>query len=183
MRSVMMMFAAISFAAPLSAQQVEPSGFSLGLGAGLASGPASPFSSKTKGYYLQSALEFPSPTRFLRLRTDALFADWGAHTVKALTANAVFTALPGRNVQPYVLVGAGGYISEGPMKSGWTMGAGLRLPSQLRAITIETRMHAFLSGAHSDYPVVQLCQTGCLVNTTEDKWRYVWTPIGLGIQF
>jgi hypothetical protein len=70
---------------------------------------------------------------------------------------------------PYVLAGAGAYSVQGSgYKSGWTLGAGLRLPGEEWSVTIESRMHAFVQTT-----------TG----TSDERWRNIVTPIGLGIQF
>ena len=159
-------------AMPLGAQ-TRANDFSLGLGGGFARGSTSPFNSTNFGYYVLSTLEFPSPLRAFRPRADLLFADWGEH-VTALTANVIVNPITGRRVSPYLLAGAGAYSMPGSaIKPGWTLGAGLRLPGDLRAITIESRVHAFLRGSQQNLPA----------SGTDSRWRYVWAPIGLGIQF
>jgi hypothetical protein len=168
------MTAAVVLGATPAYAQAGAEGFSLGIGGGFSRGPSSPYGSSTIGYHLLGTLEFPSPTRFLRLRTDGLFADWGAGRVTSLTGNVLFTPISGKRVAPYVLAGAGGYASQGSgIKPGWTLGAGLRLPGELRTIILESRMHVFR--AHErPFPGVM---------GTDNNWRYVFTPIGFAIQF
>ncbi|MFL5639566.1 MAG: hypothetical protein ACJ78M_09335 [Gemmatimonadaceae bacterium] len=165
-RFALALAASITFEAiPASAQQASE-GFSLGLGGGFAKAPS-------LGYYMQTTLEFPSVLRVFRPRLDGLFADWGSGHVESLTANVVFTPIAGKRVAPYLLAGAGAYATPGSIvKSGWTLGAGLRLPGEFRAITIESRVHAFLRARH-EYPA----------SYDVGRWRYLWAPIGLGIQF
>jgi len=163
---------AVFGAIPASAQ-IAANGFSVGLAGGFARGSASPFSSSTIGYYVLSTLEFPSPVRVVRPRADVFFADWGGGHVTALTASVLLTPVSGRRVAPYALAGAGAYTMAGSaVKAGWTLGAGLRLPGELRALTVESRVHAFLR-ANRDVPPYDV----------GSRWRYVWAPIGLGIQF
>ena len=168
--------------APAGARaQTTTDGFSLGLTSGFAQGPASPFSSSSLGYYVLPTLEFPSFMRVFRPRVDGLFADWGAGRATALTGNLLFTPISGKRVAPYLLAGAGAYAMPGAgVKAGWTLGAGLRLPSALRAITIESRVHAFLRArprdGFIDTPLGR-------VWAPEGRWGYIWAPIGLGIQF
>ena len=126
------------------------------------------------GYYVLTTLEFPSPVQVFRLRTDGLFADWGRGRVGALTANVLFTPISGKRVAPYALAGAGAFTTDGSVvKAGWTLGLGLRLPGELRAITLESRLHAFLRAGPQNVPPGSL----------QDRWQYVFAPIGLGIQF
>ncbi|MFL5465219.1 MAG: hypothetical protein ACJ78R_11010 [Gemmatimonadaceae bacterium] len=155
---------------PASAQQAAD-GFSLGLAGGFARGPSSPFYSNSFGYYMQTDLEFPSVLRVFRPRIDGLLAEWDGGRIEALTANVLFTPIAGKRVAPYVLAGAGAYALSG-VKAGWTLGAGLRLPGELRSITIESRVHSFLRGRQNPPPY-----------DVGGRWRYLWTPIGLGIQF
>jgi hypothetical protein len=161
---------AVFRAAPASAQTTAD-GFSIGLGGGFAQATGLPFRAGPIGYYMLTNLEFPPVSRFFRPRVDGLFANWGGgERVSALTASVLFTPLSGRRVAPYLLAGAGAYLVPGStVKSGWTLGAGLRLPGELRALTLESRLHAYLRGNQSD-PFVS-------------RWRYMFTPIGLSIQF
>jgi len=155
---------------PASAQ-IAADGFSVGFAGGFSRGSSSPFNSSTIGYYVLTTLEFPSPLRVFRPRADGFFADWGGEHVTALTANVLFTPVSGRRVAPYALAGAGAYSMPGSaVKSGWTLGAGLRLPGELRALTLESRVHAYVRANRREVP-------------PESRWRYVFTPIGLGIQF
>jgi len=156
--------------------QAGAEGFSLGIGGGFSRASSSPYGSSTIGYHLLGTLEFPSPTRFLRLRTDGLFAEWGAGRLTSLTGNVLFTPIAGKRVAPYVLAGAGGYASQGlGINPGWTLGAGLRLPGELRSIILESRMHVFR--AH-ERPFPGVVDTG-----TGKNWQYLFTPIGFAIQF
>jgi hypothetical protein len=165
--------AATLIAVTAASAQTADDGFSLGLGGGFAKGFATPFSGSTIGYYVLPTLEFPSLLRVLRPRADLLFADWGASRVTAFTGNFLFTPLSGKRIAPYALAGAGAYAVRGsPLKSGWTLGLGLRLPGEAHAITIESRVHAFLA-PKNNFPSFD----------TGSRWRYVWAPIGLGIQF
>jgi hypothetical protein len=159
------------FVASSAAAQETAEGFSLGLAGGFSKATSS-VSPSTIGYYVLSTLEFPSPVQILRLRTDGLFADWGGGHVTALTANALFSPVAGRRVAPYFLAGAGAYNAGGSVKAGWALGGGLRLPG-LRAITLESRVHAFLRANWRDLPAT----------ATEGRWQYLFTPIGLGVQF
>jgi hypothetical protein len=119
-------------------------------------------------------LEFPSPVRFVRPRADLFFADWGGGHVTALTANLLLAPISGKRVAPYALAGAGAYTQGGSaVKAGWTLGLGLRLPGELRAVTVESRVHAFLRAQRNVLPYDDM----------GSRWRYVVTPIGLGIQF
>lgn len=154
--------------------QAAAEGFSLGIGGGFSQGPASAYGPRgTIGYHFLGTLEFPSPVRAFRLRSDGLFADWGGGRVGALTGNLIFTPISGRRVAPYVLAGGGGYVGQGSgVKPGWNVGAGLRLPGELRTIVLESRMHVFR--AQDRYP-------GLI--GTDNKWKYVFTPIGFAIQF
>ncbi len=162
-------------AAPASGQ-ARSDGFSFGIGGGFARGSGSPAGPRTSapeagglGYYVLSTLELPAPVRFLRPRADLFFADWGQH-VTGLTANVLVTPVPGKRLVPYALAGAGAYkMSASNPKSGWTLGVGLRLPGELRSITVESRMHAYLRGRGSEFE--------------SSRWRYLWAPIGLGVQF
>lgn len=161
---------AVFGANPASAQTVAD-GFSVGLGGGFARGSSSPLSSSTIGYYVLTNLEFPSPVRVFRPRADVFFAEWGGEHVTALTANVLFTPVSGRLVAPYALAGAGAYSMPGSaVRAGWTLGAGLRLPGELRALTVESRVHAYLRANGQGIP-------------PESRWRYLFAPIGLGIQF
>lgn len=147
--------------APASAQ-VGSSGFSLGVGGGFAR-------ASSMGYYMLSTLEFPSPFRVLRPRADVFFADWGEH-VTAVTANVLVTPFSAKSVAPYALAGAGAYSEPGSNpKSGWTLGLGLRLPGQFRSVVIESQMHGYLLG-HVPEP-------------GSSRWRYLFKPIGLVLQF
>ncbi len=145
----------------------------MGLAGGFSRAASTPSNPSMIGYYVLTALEFPSPVQVFRLRADGLFADWGGGHVTGLTANALFIPISGRRVLPYALVGAGAYTTAGSaVKAGWTLGAGLRLPGQLRAIMLESRLHTFLRADRRDVPP----------NGVENRWRYVFTPIGLGVQ-
>ena len=153
--------ATLFLAAPASAQ-AGANGFSFGVGGGFAR--ASSF-----GYYVLSTLELPSPVHVLRPRADLFFADWGQH-VTGLTANVLVTPLSGKRLAPYALAGAGAYSMPGTIvKAGWTLGVGLRLPGEARSVTIESRMHAYLRGNGPEFG--------------SSRWRYLYAPIGLGIQF
>jgi len=157
----------------LSAQTADD-GFSLGLGGGFAKGFTAPSIASRGGigYYMQSTLEMPSPFRVLRPRADFVFADWGSQML-GLTGNLLFSPLSGKRVAPYLLAGAGAYTVEGArVKSGWTLGLGLRLPGEARSITVESRVHSFLRASPDPFPY-----------DTGNRWRTVWAPIGLGIQF
>jgi hypothetical protein len=157
--------AAAVFGASSASAQRAAEGFSIGLAGGFSK-------ASSIGYYVLATLEFPSPVKVLRMRADGLHADWGGGHVNALTANVLFTPVSGRRVEPYALAGAGAYTTGGSaVKSGWTLGAGLRLPGDLRAITLESRVHAFLRAREP------------LVYAAESRWQYVFAPIGLGIQF
>jgi hypothetical protein len=156
-------------AVPVSAQAAA-NGFSLGLAGGFArpSSSSSPFNSTNLGYYVLGTLETPSLFRVFRPRIDGFYADWGEH-VSSLTGNLLFIPVAGKRVAPYILAGAGAYAAPGSaVKAGWTLGAGLRLPGELRTITIESRAHVFLKDRPQD---------------NSQRWRYLFTPIGLGIQF
>lgn len=171
--SLALMAAGVIGASPASAQAAAEEGFSLGIGGGFSKGPSAPYGSSI-GYHLLGTLEFPSPVRAFRLRTDGLFADWGAGRLSALTGNLLFTPVSGKRVAPYVLAGAGAYASPGTgIMPGWTLGAGLRLPGELRSIILESRMHVFRTDGSNIYRPYDL----------EDRWRYVITPIGFAIQF
>lgn len=166
--------AAVFGAGPASAQGAAE-GFSVGLAGGFARGPSSPGASGI-GYHLLTTLEFPSPVQFFRLRADGFFAEWGGGHVTALTANVLFTPISGRRVAPYALAGAGAYTRGGSeVRAGWTLGAGLRLPGELGAIILESRVHTFLARRRDAYPPYLF--------GVENRWQYVWTPISLGIQF
>src|SRR5256885_7021156 len=128
-------------------------GFSLGLSSGfvraseagesLIIGGIPQFEPGGFGYYMQTTLEMPSPLRVIRPRADLFFADWGQH-LTALTGNLVLTPFSSKKVAPYLLAGAGAYSMSGvAVKSGWTLGAGLRLPGEKWSVTIESRIHAF----------------------------------------
>lgn len=167
------MTAAVVLGGSSAFAQAGAEGFSPGIGGGFSRGPSSPYGSSI-GYHLLGTLELPSPTRFFRLRTDGLFAEWGAGRVTSLTGNVVFTPIAGKRVAPYVLAGAGGYASQGSgIDPGWTLGAGLRLPGELRSIVLESRMHVFR--AH-ERPFPGVMATG-------KNWQYLFTPIGFAIQF
>jgi hypothetical protein len=160
--------ATLFLAAPASAQ-TGANGFSFGVGGGFARGSSSPGFSGSFGYYVLSTLELPSPVHVLRPRADLFFADWGQH-VTALTANVLVTPLSGKRLAPYAIAGAGAYSMPGSNpKAGWTLGVGLRLPGELRSVTIESRMHAYLRGHGPEFG--------------SSRWRYLAAPIGLGVQF
>jgi hypothetical protein len=168
--------AATLFLAPPASAQTGSDGFSFGIGGGFARGSGSLVGPRTSppepgglGYYVISTLELPSPVRFVRPRADLFFADWGQH-VTGLTANVLVTPLSGNRLAPYALAGGGAYKMPGSNpKSGWTLGLGLRLPGELRSVTVESRMHAYLRGRGSEFE--------------SSRWRYLWAPIGLGVQF
>ena len=173
LRFVLAVSAASTMAIAAASAQTADSGFSFGLGGGFAKGFALPSATSTLGYYMLSTLEFPSPLRVLRPRADLLFADWGSSRMTTLTGNLLFTPISGKRIAPYALAGAGAYAVPGSTpKSGWTLGLGLRLPGEARAFTIESRLHSFLRAKQNFLP-----------NDAGGRWRYVWTPIGLGIQF
>lgn len=153
--------ATLLLAAPASAQ-AGSDGFSLGIGGGFAR-------ANGLGYYVLSTLELPSSVRFVRPRADLFFADWG-EKVTGLTANVLITPLSDKRVAPYALAGAGAYSMPGSNpKAGWTLGLGLRLPGELRSVTVEIREHAYLRGHPPEFG--------------SSRWRYVYVPIGLGVQF
>ncbi|MFL5602631.1 MAG: hypothetical protein ACJ77R_04340 [Gemmatimonadaceae bacterium] len=159
--------------APASAQAAQD-GFSLGLASGFVRGSDSPFSRGGIGYYALGNLELPRLFRVFRPRIDGMFADWGSERLESLTANMVFTPVSGRKVAPYLVAGAGAYAATGKVQPGWNLGAGLRLPGELRALTVETRLHVFRRTPQS-FPNI--------VGYSENRWRTVWAPIGFGIQF
>lgn len=166
--------AGLFLAAPVTAQ-AGADGFSFGIGGGFARGSSSrgalgsyPVGSSAFGYYVLSTLEFPSPVRFVRPRADLFFADWGEN-VTGLTANVLVTPLSGKRVAPYALAGAGAFSMPGSNpKAGWTVGVGLRLPGELRSVTVESRAHGYLRGHRPEFV---------------SRWRYLYAPIGLGVQF
>ena len=177
--SVVLPFFATIFLLPAAASaQAGGNGFSLGFGGGFAraSGEDVPYILVGSplpdmggiGYYMQATLETPSPFRMIRPRADLFFADWGEH-VTGLTGNLLLTPVVTKRFAPYVLAGAGGYAMQGyRVRSGWTIGAGLRLPGEKWSVNIETRVHSFVK---------------TVTGTSDKKWRSVFTPIGLGIQF
>ena len=153
--------ASLFLAAPASAQ-AGSDGFSFGIGGGFAR-------ANSLGYYVLSTLEFPSPVRFVRSRADLFFADWGQN-VTGLTANVLITPLSGKRLAPYALAGAGAFSMPGSNpKAGWTLGVGLRLPGELRSVTVESRAHGYLRGHGPEFG--------------SSRWRYLYVPIGLGVQF
>jgi hypothetical protein len=166
------MAAVTAFGASPATAQAAADGFSLGLAGGFARGSASPFGTSSLGYYVLTALEFPTPVRAFRPRLDGFFADWGSGHVEALTGNVLFTPISGKRVAPYALIGAGAYSTGATPKAGWTMGAGLRLPGEFRAIVVESRVHAFLRAGPTNVPPYY-----------PSRWQYMVMPIGLGIQF
>ena len=169
------MIAAVVLGGSPASAQAAAEGFSLGIGGGFSRGPSSPYSPSTIGYHLLGTLEFPSPTRFLRLRTDGLYAEWGAGRATSLTANVLLTPIPGKRVSPFLLAGAGGYSFQGSgIRPGWNVGAGLRLPGELRTIVLESRMHVIRARQQSSPGVIGL---------NISKWQYLFTPIGFAIQF
>jgi hypothetical protein len=154
--------------------QAADSGFSIGVGGGFAKA-SDPLSTGSVGYYMLSTLEFPSLLRVLRPRADLLFADWGLSHAIGLTGNILLSPFPGNRVAPYAIVGGGAYAMRGTgVAPGWTLGLGLRLPGESRTFAIESRVHV-LRAARVLYPNVNY-DTGI-------RWDYVWTPIGLSIQF
>lgn len=166
--------AAVVFgAAPASAQAAQD-GFSIGLAGGFVRGSESPFSNNTIGYYALGNVELPRLFRVFRPRVDGMFADWGSERLESLTANVLFTPVSGRKVAPYLIAGAGAYTGQGKVNPGWNLGAGLRLPGELRALTVETRLHVIRRTPQS-FPNI--------VGYSEGRWRTVWAPIGFGIQF
>ncbi|MDP9177234.1 MAG: hypothetical protein M3O61_06095 [Gemmatimonadota bacterium] len=155
--------------------QAGSDGFSFGIGGGFARASSSvrastsPVVSGGFGYYVLSTLELPSPVRFVRPRADLFFAEWG-EKVTALTANVLLTPLSSRRLAPYALAGAGAYkMPLSNPKAGWTLGVGLRLPGELRSVTVESRIHAYLGGRAPEFD--------------SSRWRYLYAPIGLGVQF
>jgi hypothetical protein len=176
MNVTLLIAAATLLPAATASGQATSNGFSFGIGGGFASGSGSSAGPRTSapdaggfGYYVLSALELPEPVRFLRPRVDLFFADWGQR-VTGLTANVLVSPVRGKRLAPYALAGAGAYkMYASSPKSGWTLGVGLRIPGELRSITVESRVHAYLRGRGSEFE--------------SDRWRYLWAPIGLGVQF
>lgn len=172
---VLSVAAASLFLAARVSAQAGSEGFSFGIGGGFARASSSvrastsPVAEGGFGYYVLSTLELPSPVRFVRPRADLFFADWG-EKVTGLTANVLVTPVSGKRLAPYALAGAGAYkMSLSNPKAGWTLGLGLRLPGELRSVTIEIREHAFLRGHRPEFG--------------SSRWRYLFMPIGLGVQF
>ena len=155
-------------ASPAPAQQA-PRPSSLGMAGGVAR------ISGDMGYHALAPLEVRTPLRPLRLRADGMFAQWSGGSderVSALTANLLVDPLPRARVSPYALAGAGGYLAPGAtVRSGWTLGAGLRLPGH--AVFVESRLHGYLRDQSLPTPIT----------ATSSRWRYLWTPLSLGIQF
>lgn len=159
-----------------SAQAREPR-VVFGVTGGFAKGPQEPFRSGTMGYNLAASMELRAPVRQIRLRTEAMFADWQANQVLALTGSIVLAPLSDRSVDPYLLAGAGAYKSPGenPL-AGWNLGAGMKFDVGGRKVLVESRVHTFriAEGVPVNLPS----------NTRLGRdWRTVWTPISLGFVF
>jgi hypothetical protein len=132
------------------------------------------------GYHAVAALELQTPVSPMRLRAEGLFADWdgvGVTRVSALSGSVVLTPVPRGKVLPYALAGAGGYATSGAgLRSGWSLGLGLRLPDAGSHLFVESRLHAFRWDGR-DLP------QGHPAYTRADTWKYVWMPFSLGIRF
>ena len=87
--------------------------FSLGASAGLASGASGPFGSQAIGYQTEFNLEYQTPLSALRLRSQLVRADWGAGGVTGITGSFVVAPFVVRQVRPYLVAGAGLYMSGG----------------------------------------------------------------------
>jgi hypothetical protein len=139
------------------------------------SGPAS-----SLGYHLTGAAELRTRWSPLRLRADGLFAQWGNdQRVSALTGGLVVRAPERWRAAPFLLGGAGGYASRGGgIARGWNLGAGLRVPLGVRAIIVESRMHAFDVGEGG------LARSGTsLANPAYNRWQYTYMPLSFSLQF
>lgn len=152
----------------------------VGLAGGFAQGaPMAPVN--TIGYSAAAMLDFKTPVRPIRLRTEGSFASWGEQRDNLWTATAslVGTLPLAWPAAPYLLVGGGGYVTQGMgVSPGWTLGAGLTIPVARHSLFVESRIHAFDLGRD------KLERSGPdPMNGTKDRWRYTYTPLTLGIRF
>lgn len=130
------------------------------------------------GYQVQASLESRPLLRRLSVRTDGMFADWGAAQLAAFTANAVLLPFPRLAVAPYLMAGGGAYNQfHFGAQPGWTVGAGLRMRTSGRiAVTLESRMHAY-----RDPRYTQIIGPNSL--RTTEPYQYVWQPLSVGVRF
>lgn len=130
------------------------------------------------GFNAALSAEARTPLRPLRLRADALYADWGTDRLGALTANVVLVAPVRWSAVPYLSGGGGGYRGrEGRITAGYSAGVGLRLPASRRTVIVESRIHVF---GDDRYRVLREQGT---FHPGADRTRGVWLPINLGVQF
>jgi len=132
------------------------------------------------GYHLTSAAELRTGWSPLHLRADGLFAQWSNdQRLSALTGGVVIRAPERWRAAPHLLAGAGGYASRaGGLARGWTLGAGVRVPLGIRALLVESRMHAFDVGEDG------LARSGApLGNSGYSRWQYTYMPLSFSVQF
>lgn len=130
------------------------------------------------GFNASASAEARTPLRALRLRADALVADWGPDRMGALTLNGLLVAPVRWSAVPYLSAGLGGYSArDGRLTAGYSVGGGLRLPTARRTVVVESRVHVFGNDQFR-----RLEREGGL-GPGAVPTRAVWLPISLGVQF
>jgi hypothetical protein len=122
----------------------------------------------SQGYFGLIGLEARTPSPFLRLRVEGLFASMaGGQTVPAVAVTTVLSPLKGATT-PYLLATAAVVDSAGP-KRAWSFGLGLQSVIRKRLMFVEARMYCFSDPAR--------------VVPYDDAWSYFNVPISFGIRF
>lgn len=113
-------------------------------------------------------LEARSPTPFLRIRLEGLFANMaGGQSVSAVAFTTVVAPLR-RVTTPYVLSTAAVVDSGGPRRA-WSFGLGMQSAIRGRVVFVEARMYSFFD------PAVAVPH--------DDTWSYFNVPISIGVRF
>ena len=171
--------------APIAAQTacdtaVDVRAVHLGIGGGFAQG--APLNRGADiGYSATASVEVGTHVRFLRVRAEGLYANWGPDLarVSALTASIIASAPVRWPAAPYVLAGAGGVtVPNEALARGWMLGTGLRFPGRGYTFFVESRMLAFAIGEAG------LRRAGVPVGSAQyNRWQYTATPLVFGVQF
>lgn len=120
------------------------------------------------GYHALIGLDARTPSPWLRLRLEGLFADMGGDQKAATIAFTTVASALKRTTTPYILASFAVVDSHGPQR-GWSLGLGWRFTLAQRVTFLESRLYSFHDPAHQA-PLGQ-------------GWRYFYTPISMGLRF
>jgi hypothetical protein len=188
-RRVRRLSAALLVASPLAAASAQtaasdsaPPRVSYHVGGGFAqNAPIGGPTVAALGYAGQASVEVRTPARFLALRAEGLFADWGSsQRFGALTASVVAMPTVRWRAVPYLVAGGGAYALSrgGGVAPGYTLGVGLQVPLGQRAFFVESRLHSLNIGEDG------VRRSG--LDRTElgtNRLRGTATPLILGFKF